>query len=188
METLIIIFLEFFKTGLFAIGGGLATLPFLYDMTARYTWFNEAMLANMIAVSESTPGPIGINMATYAGYQGAGILGGILATVGLVMPSVIIIIFVARILDQFKTSPLVQRIFLILRPAVTGLIAVAGFEVFKLALLNVEGVEQTKHLLNLVNVKACVVFGLLYYGFIRFKKHPIVYIVLGGIFGVVLGL
>ena len=107
--TYVILFFEFFKIGLFAVGGGLATLPFLYELAGKYTWFDEAMLGNMIAVSQSTPGPIGINMATYAGFNAAGILGGILATVGLVTPSVIIIIIVAHVLNKFKESQAEQK-------------------------------------------------------------------------------
>ena len=82
------LFYEFFKTGLFAVGGGLATLPFLEDISQRTGWFTSAQLADMLAISESTPGPIGVNMATYVGFETAGILGSLCATVGLVMPSV----------------------------------------------------------------------------------------------------
>ena len=75
--TYLILFLEFFKIGLFAVGGGLATLPFLSELAGKYPWFDESMLGNMIAVSQSTPGPIGINMATYAGFNAGGVLGGL---------------------------------------------------------------------------------------------------------------
>ena len=100
MTTLLLLCWEFFKTGLFAVGGGLATLPFLTQIQARYGWFSADMLANMIAISESTPGPIGINMATYVGYTTCaalggvplGILGALLATFFLVLPSVIVIL------------------------------------------------------------------------------------------------
>ena len=88
------LFWEFFKTGLFAIGGGMATVPFLFDISARTGWFTASELANMIAVSESTPGPIGINMATYVGFETAGILGSVIATLGLVIPSIIIIVII----------------------------------------------------------------------------------------------
>ena len=81
------LFWEFFKTGLFSIGGGLATLPFLRQMGQRYHWFTETELANMLAVSESTPGPIGVNMATYVGFTAGGIPGAVIATLGLVAPS-----------------------------------------------------------------------------------------------------
>ena len=103
--------LEFFKIGLFSVGGGLATLPFLIELTYRYDWFDQSMLVDMLAVSESTPGPMGINIATYAGFHTAGILGGILATLGLIAPSLIIIILIAKFLDKFKENTYVKAIF-----------------------------------------------------------------------------
>ena len=136
--TYLILFLEFFKIGLFAVGGGLATLPFLSELAGKYPWFDESMLGNMIAVSQSTPGPIGINMATYAGFNAGGVLGGLVATIGIVTPSVIIILIVAHVLNKFKESKSVQSVFYALRPAVTGLIAVAGFGVFKISVLTLD--------------------------------------------------
>ena len=109
MMLLLTLFFEFFKTGLFAVGGGMATLPFLYDMSARHPdWFTTSQLADMIAVSESTPGPIGVNMATYVGFETGGILGGLIATLGLVAPSIIVILIVARVLKQFRSNPIVE--------------------------------------------------------------------------------
>ena len=129
------LFYEFFKTGLFAVGGGLATLPFLNEICQKYDWFTEQMLADMIAISESTPGPIGINMATYAGYQAAGVLGSVVATCSLVAPSIIIIVLIARFLSKFNEHPLVKSAFSGLRPAVTGLIAAAAVSVMKMGVL-----------------------------------------------------
>ena len=100
------LFCEFFKIGLFAVGGGLATLPFLYDLASKYPWFDATMLPNMIAISESTPGPIGVNMATYAGFSATGIIGGIIATLGLVTPSIMIIMIIASFLNKFKENPM----------------------------------------------------------------------------------
>ena len=122
------LFFEFFKAGLFAVGGGLATLPFLYDMAEKTGWFTAETVMDMIAISESTPGPIGVNMATYAGFTTAGVLGSVCATVGLVFPSVIIIIFVYKMLEKFKGSKLVNDVFYGLRPAVAGLVGAAGFQ------------------------------------------------------------
>lgn len=137
------LFLEFFMTGLFSIGGGMATIPFLYNMSDKTGWFTHAELANMIAVGESTPGPIGVNMATYVGFltgQGAdglpgAIFGAVIATLGLITPSILIIIIVAAILNQFRKSQLVQNAFYGLRPASTGLIAAAGLTVLATTLL-----------------------------------------------------
>ncbi|NCB31273.1 MAG: chromate transporter [Clostridia bacterium] len=127
-------FFEFFKTGLFAVGGGLATLPFLSRMADTYPWLTHAQLADMIAVAESSPGPIGVNCATYAGFHAAGIPGAIVATFSLILPSYIIMLLVARALEKYRQNKLVDAAFSGLRPAVTGLIAAAGWSVFLAAL------------------------------------------------------
>ena len=132
------LFWEFFKVGLFSVGGGLATLPFLYSLGAKTGWFSTADVANMLAVSESTPGPIGVNMATYAGFDCAGVLGGVVATLGLVTPSVIVIVLIAMALQAFRTNKYVDAAFYTLRPASTGLIAAAGWSVFALVLVNLD--------------------------------------------------
>ena len=134
MMTLLKLFIEFFKTGLFAVGGGLATIPFLTAMTEKYDWFTPQQLADMIAVAESTPGPIGVNTATFAGFRAAGIPGSVIATFGLVLPSFLIILAIAGALQKYKSNPLVQNAFSGLRPASTGLIAAAGWSVLKTAL------------------------------------------------------
>lgn len=123
------LFLEFFHTGLFSVGGGYATLPFLYNMADRTGWFTAAQIADMLAVSESTPGPIGVNMATYAGYSTAGIGGALAATLGLVLPSVIVILIVAAFLQRFRQSRWVDAAFYGLRPASSGLICAAALPV-----------------------------------------------------------
>lgn len=119
------LFWEFFKTGLFSVGGGLATLPFLNDMAVRTGWFTTADVADMLAVAESTPGPIGVNMATFAGYTAAGVFGSVCATVGLVTPGLVIMLLVTRILVQFRQNRFVDGAFYGLRPASAGLIAAA---------------------------------------------------------------
>ena len=186
--TYFILFLEFFKIGLFAVGGGLATLPFLYELAEKYPWCDEAMLGNMIAVSQSTPGPIGINMATYAGFNAGGILGGLIATIGLVMPSVIIIIIVAHVLNKFKESKAVQSVFYALRPAVTGLIAVAGFGVFKISVLTLDKFNVTHHWADFLDFKAALLFIILYVITNKINKHPILFIAAGALVGVIIGL
>lgn len=119
------LFWEFFKTGLFAVGGGMATLPFLKDMGASTGWFTQTELMNMLAVSESTPGPVGINMATYVGFTVAGLPGAVIATIGEVTPSIVVILIVAAMLARFRESEYVANAFYGLRPASTGLIAAA---------------------------------------------------------------
>ncbi len=172
MMEMLVLFGEFFKTGLFAIGGGLATLPFLYDMADKYDWFT----ADMIAISESTPGPMGINMATYTGFQNMGLLGSIVATVGLVMPSVIIIIWVSKFLEKFRDNVYVEKVFTTLRPTVTGLIASAGFAVLVQALFRVEAIQNgTFNWANLIKLKECILFIVFFVLMNKFDKHPIFY-------------
>ena len=123
------LFIEFFKAGLFAVGGGMATIPFLYDISDNTGWFTHAQLTDMIAISESTPGPIGINMATYVGYTSAGISGSVIATLGLITPSIIVILIIAGFYNAFKNNKYVQAAFYGLRPASSALIASAGLGV-----------------------------------------------------------
>ena len=171
------LFWEFFKTGLFAAGGGMATVPFLFEISARTGWFTASELANMIAISESTPGPIGINMATYVGFETAGILGGVIATLGLATPCVIVILIVAKILAKFRNNPVVETIFRYLRPAVIGLIIYALWQLVPLTFL---GAEQN------ILVLPVIAFAVLLFCLMKFKKiHPIVWIGVGAIFGIV---
>ncbi len=162
MKLLLTLFFEFFKTGLFAVGGGMATLPFLYDMSSRHPdWFTTAQLADMIAVSESTPGPIGVNMATYVGFRTAGVPGGLIATLGLVAPSVVIILIVARVLKQFRENKYVDAAFYGLRPCSIGLIAAAGLLVVKIALFNFDAYAASGSLADLFNFKALALAAVL---------------------------
>lgn len=181
----ITLFLEFFKIGLFSVGGGLATLPFLYDLSNKYNWFDHNMLADMIAVSESTPGAIGVNMATFAGFHSSGLLGGIIATIGLVTPSIIVIIIVAGFLEKFKKNQIVASIFYGLRPAVTGLIAAAGFQIFKISILVLNSTAYNRNFLSLIDYKATILLVVLLFAIIKFKKHPIVYIASAAIIGII---
>lgn len=130
---------EFFVVGCFSMGGGMATVPFLFDLADRTGWFTTADLASMIAISEATPGPIGINMATYVGYASAGVPGGIIAPLGLVTPAVIIILLVSRLLNTLWKNPKVQDLFHVLRPASVGLIAAAAFSVCAVSLFTWDG-------------------------------------------------
>ena len=159
---LLTLFFEFFKTGLFAVGGGMATLPFLYDMSARHPdWFTTAQLADMIAVSESTPGPIGVNMATYVGFHTAGILGGLVATLGLAAPSVIIILIIARVLKQFRENTYVDAAFYGLRPCSVGLIAAAGLLVVKIALFDFDAYALSGEIAELFKLKALILAAVM---------------------------
>jgi len=179
---------EFFKTGLFSVGGGLATLPFLYEMGEKTGWFTTAQVADMLAVSESTPGGIGVNMATYAGFTTAGVPGGIIATLGLATPSILIILIIAMMLDKFRKSKYVEAAFYALRPASTGLIAAAGFSVFVLVLFN-GAAESVLGYIRWPALALGVVLWLLTNRVKLTKKlHPIVFIALAAVAGAVLKL
>ncbi len=182
------LFYEFFKTGLFAVGGGMATLPFLSDMGARTGWFTQAQLTDMIAVSESTPGPIGVNMATYVGCETAGIPGGIIATLGLVAPSIIIILIIAVFLKSFRDNRYVERAFYGIRPCSTALIAAAGFSVMLLCLFDIEAYRASKELLQLVSVKGIALFAAIWVltNLVKPVKnlHPIIFIALSAVVGI----
>ncbi len=205
-EFLLLMF-EFFKTGLFAIGGGLATIPFLKQIAEKYDWFTVPELTDMIAVSESTPGPIGVNMATYAGFNMGssvtngfwsvltGVLGGIAATLSLVAPSIIVIIIVAKFLEKFKSNKLVDDAFYGIRPCSAALIATAMLDVLLLSVFS----SQTNAVklfgaltLNLpqsVNFAALIFFAVMIPFAAKFKKvHPIVFIAVGAVVGIVLKL
>ena len=183
------LFWEFFKTGLFAVGGGLATLPFMYDISDKTGWFTHSMLADMVAVSESTPGPIGVNMATYVGFVTGGIPGAVIATVGLVTPSVIVILLIARVLKAFRENQYVDAGFYGLRPCSVGLIAAAGVLVVKLALFNTELYASTGAIADLFNVKALILAAVLLAATRCIKKlkglHPIVFILASAVIGIV---
>lgn len=180
------LFYEFFKTGLFAVGGGMATIPFLQNIGATTGWFTDADLTTMIAVSESTPGPIGVNMATYVGFTTGGVGGALIATLGLVTPSVIVILIVAAFLKAFRDSKWVSAAFYGLRPASTALVAAAGISVVLIALVNVGGTG-----LALLNWKAIALAAVLLVltRWVKFTKnlHPILFILASAAAGVVFG-
>lgn len=187
------LFWEFFKTGLFAIGGGMATIPFLYEMSDKTGWFTHMDLANMIAVGESTPGPIGVNMATYVGYvtgmQQGGIfyalLGAVTATMGLVTPSIIIILIIAAFLKNFKNSRTVNQAFYGLRPASTGLISAAGISVMASTLLCMDSLTVLPTTINWKGlILAVVLFVLTNFVKQTKKLHPIVFIGASALIGI----
>ena len=183
------LFLSFFKTGLFSVGGGLATLPFLYEIADRYGWFTKQMLSDMLAVSESTPGPIGVNMATYAGFVTKGVSGALMATFALVIPSVIVILLVAKFMKKFRENPLVQHAFEGIRPAVVAIVAVAVLEVVRVSVLNLPAYEASHQLLDLVRPLPIAILAVFLVITNVWKKlHPIAMIALGAAIGIVMQL
>ena len=162
---------EFFKIGLLAIGGGLVTVPFLFDLADKYDWFTKVELANMIAISESTPGPIGVNMATFAGLTVGGIGGGILATVSLIFPSLVIMVLVAKIMNKYSCNMRVRDILSGVRPVVLALILFAGFELGKIVLAG----------------QVEVIFLVVVLAMMRiWRQSPIYYLCLSAILGILL--
>ncbi len=181
------LFIEFFKTGLFAVGGGLATLPFLYEMSANTGWFTTQDISNMIAVSESTPGPMGVNMATYVGYIIGGIPGCLIATLGLITPSILVILAVSRILQQFKDNKYVNYAFYGLRAASTALIAVAFCGIARLAFLS-SSFSFAAIGPDSVQWFAFALAVIVFFAFRKFKPHPILCIVISAAAGILLGM
>lgn len=179
------LFWEFFKTGLFAIGGGMATLPFLYAISDNTGWFTHAQLADMIAVSESTPGAIGVNMATYVGFTTTGILGSIVAVVGLVLPSIIIILVIAKFLESFQQNPLVKGAFYALRPASVGLIAAAGLSVIKISILQIDMFQLSGKLLDIIHWPSLLLAAALWLLLEKCKVHPILIIAIAAVVGMI---
>lgn len=168
------LFYEFFKIGLFAIGGGLVTIPFLYDLATKTNWFSASDISNMIAISEITPGPLGVNMSTYTGFLTRGILGGVIATLGLVTPSLIIIIIISKILDKFRENKIVKKLFYGLRAGVIALILIVGLNLFKEAVV-------------VLNTSTRILGGCMFIAFLimlqKTKIHPIWIVLTSGIIG-----
>ncbi len=188
------LFFRFFYVGLFSVGGGLATLPFLTDMGEVTGWFDQTDISNMIAVSESTPGPIGINMATYVGFQTGegvggfpgGILGALVAPLGLTAPALITVLIISRVLMKFRSSKYVEWVFYGLRAASLGLIASACLGVAKIAFFSAEAYADGLGFFAAVDYKSIILSALIFFGVTRFKKiHPIVFILIAAAVGVI---
>ena len=183
------LFYEFFKTGLFAVGGGLATLPFLYNLSDKTGWFTYEQLADMVAISESTPGPIGVNMATYVGYTTAGIPGALAATIGTIIPGIALVLIITAILDKFRNNVYVEGAFYGLRPASVGLITAAGILVVEISLMNTALYQQTGSIADLFQWKAIVLAAILLVLTRWVKKtkglHPVYFIVFSAVVGIV---
>lgn len=181
----IIIFLEFFKVGLFALGGGLAALPFLQELISKYGWISSEELLNMIAVSESTPGAIGINTATFIGFNTTGIWGAVTATAGLAAPSLIIIVIIAHYFQKFNEHPIVKSAFTGIRPAVAGLIASAAFDLSRGEIFAFENFHLNSEILSFLNIKAFLLFLIIFITVRRYQKHPIFYIIAAALIGII---
>ena len=165
------LFLEFFHIGLFSFGGGYATLPFLYHIADVHHWYSTKQLSDMIALSSVTPGPVGVNVATFAGFTTAGIAGALIATFSVVLPSFIIVIIVSKLLDKFKTNKYVQSVVYTLKPAGCGLLAAVGVDMF----------------VNNINLFGMFLLGILFFASLTEKRDPIFYLAVSGVVGLLAG-
>lgn len=180
------LFANYFVTGMFSVGGGLATLPFLYDMSDRTGWFTYQELNNMVAISECTPGAIGANTATYVGFHVASFPGIIAANLGLVMPGILLILLIAKFLDQFRNNPLVDRTFNGLRPASVGLISAAAVSVLRITMLNEEMMQSAKSFVSWIDYRAVILAVVLFVLMKKFKDvHPAAFLGASAVVGAV---
>jgi len=178
------LFYEFAKVAVFTFGGGMASIPFLQDMALETGWFTLEQLTDFIAISESTPGPIAVNIATYAGYNTAGYLGGVCATMGLVFPAIVLMTIVAKFISAFRGNKYIDKAFYGLRPCVLALITSALIGIAEVTLLN----KGASAFMQLVNWRACLIFAVVValQSTPKFKKlHPVVFLALSAAMGIV---
>jgi chromate transporter len=181
---LLLLFVQFFKIGLFSIGGGYATLPFLYELADTYGQFSREDVGNTLAVAQSLPGAIGANLSAYTGFRFAGVPGALVAALALISPSIIIIVLVARLLLAFKKSRLVAALFAGFRPAGAGLLSAAAFAALAVSLYN----PDWRLWYQALRPRELALFGLLFFLVWRFKGHPVCYIAGGALAGILLAL
>ena len=183
--TYLLLIYEVCKVGLFSIGGGMATIPFLMDLAKTRPWFTPDQLTDMIAIAESTPGPIGINMSTFAGFRAGGVLGGIIATFALVLPSVVVICIISKFMQKFRSSRLVDDAFYGLRPASAAMITAAMAQVLIPSLFYTD-LWGTVSWYQLFNIGSIILFVVILLAAIFLKKlHPIVFILAGAAAGII---
>jgi chromate transporter len=180
----LVLFAEFFKVGLFSVGGGLATLPFLYELSQKYDWFPYEKVADFLAIAQSSPGAVGINMGAQAGFTAAGPAGVPPAVLGLVTPSIIVIIVIARMMRSFRENRIVAAVFSGLRPAAAGLLAAAGMGVWKLSLVDAGAPAWY----GMIRVREAFIFAAVFVLIGKFRVHPVICIAAAGALGLALGL
>jgi chromate transporter len=180
------LYFEFFKIGLFAVGGGLATVPFLYKLSAATAWFGPQDIVNMLAVAQITPGPIGVNMAALAGYTAGGFWGALAAALGIVSPAVLAIVMIANVLNKFAGNKYVQNAFKGMAAAVCALISVAVCKIAGAALLDAPAFAAGGRFADLLQFKAFIFFIILLFLIRRFKAHPFIYICLSAAAGLLI--
>ncbi len=180
------LFYEFAKVAVFTFGGGMASIPFLKDMALETGWFTVEQLTDFIAISESTPGPIAVNIATYAGYNTAGYLGGVAATLGLTFPAIVLMTIVFKFISAFRGNRYIDRAFYGLRPCVLALILYSLFDIGVKTLMTGRGISAG---LGMFDLRACRIFGLivaLEYNKKLKKVHPVAFLALAAVMGIIL--
>ncbi len=165
------LFLEFFHIGLFSFGGGYATLPFLYHIADVQKWYTTKQLSDMIAVSSITPGPVGVNVATFAGYLTSGVSGAFVATMSVILPSLIIVVIISKLLEQFKHNKYVQSVIYTLKPAGCGLLAAVGVDMF----------------VNNINLFGMFLLAGLFWASLTEKRDPLFYLAVSAFVGLIAG-
>jgi len=180
------LYLEFFKIGFFAVGGGLATIPFFYPLAANTGWFTPADILNMLAISQITPGPIGVNMATFTGYRAAGLPGAITAVIGLVSPAVLVIVIVANMMNKFMRNKYVISAFKGILAAGCAMISVAILKIMQTALINTALYEDTQNPFDFIKIKAIIFFIILFIAIRRLKWHPFIYVCISAALGLLI--
>ena len=180
--------MEFAKIGFFSLGGGYATLPFLYHMSEVYGWFSPLELSRMLAISSITPGPVGLNVATFAGFKTAGILGSIVATMSIMLPSFFMIIIISKMLKKFKDSPCLCSVMYALRPATAAMLAAVALRLFRDAIIRNPDFSGFNflHMQNFIDIKGFLLLVILFILSLRLKKDPLVFLAFGAIAGILL--
>lgn len=185
MMECLILFLEFFKIGLFTFGGGYAMIPLFKEVVLRYNWLLEEEFYNFLGVCEATPGPIAINMATFIGSSQAGLIGSIVATIGVVLPSFLIILLVATILKHIIKNPYFQAFLNGVKPIVIGLILSTGF----LLVLKAVGMGAGFTIsFDIVSTICLIVLGIIYMAkklITKKKINNILFIIISAIVGII---
>ena len=186
LSKLVLLFINFFYIGSFSFGGGYAMMPLIQDVVVKYGWMTNEGFADMIAISQMTPGPIAINMATYVGFTTVGALGSITATIAVCMPALIIISIVMRYIMKYKESNVLNHILQGLKPATIGLIAAAAYKIAIISIFDIEEFMVNYNITKLIDpISLFITVGIMFCIY-KYKIHPIIYILAAGVVGMIL--
>ena len=188
MKLYFLLYFEFFKIGLFSLGGGYATLPFLYHMSEQYHWFSPVELTQMLAISSITPGPVGLNVATYAGFKTAGIIGSIIATSAIMMPSYFMVVAISKMLKKFRNNFFVESALYALRPATAAMIGAVSIRLFKdcaIRSMSFNSFSFAK-ITSFLDIKAIVLIICLFIFSFYYKKDPLIFLLIGSVAGIIM--